>query len=46
MNAILGMAELTLDTPLTDEQRGYLNIVLASAEGLLTLARGMRGNCE
>jgi PAS domain S-box-containing protein len=37
MNAILGMAELTLDTPLTDEQRGYLNIVLASAEGLLGL---------
>jgi PAS domain S-box-containing protein len=37
MNAILGMAELTLDTPLTEVQRGNLNIVLASAEGLLTL---------
>ena len=37
MNAILGMAELTLDTPLTDEQRGYVSIVLASAEGLLGL---------
>jgi len=37
MNAILGMAELTLDTSLTDEQRGYLNIILASAEGLLSL---------
>src|SRR6266404_4363138 len=37
MNAILGMAELTLDTPLTDEQRGNLNIVLSSAEGLLGL---------
>src|SRR5260370_41179200 len=37
MNAILGMAELTLDTPLTDEQRGYLNIVLSSAEALLSL---------
>jgi len=37
MNAILGMAELTLDTPLTDEQRGYVNIVLSSAEGLLSL---------
>ena len=37
MNAILGMAELTLDTPLTDEQRGNLNIVLTSAEGLLSL---------
>ena len=37
MNAILGMAELTLDTPLTDEQRGYVSIVLASAEGLLSL---------
>src|SRR5207237_1199916 len=33
MNAILGMAELTLDTPLTDEQRSNLNIVLTSAEG-------------
>src|SRR5260370_33454144 len=37
MNAILGMVELTLDTPLTDEQRGHLNIVLTSAEGLLNL---------
>jgi len=37
MNAILGMAELTLDTPLTDEQRSNLNIVLSSAEGLLSL---------
>ncbi|HEY2585641.1 MAG TPA: PAS domain S-box protein [Tepidisphaeraceae bacterium] len=37
MNAIVGMAELTLDTPLTDEQRGNINIVLASAEGLLNL---------
>jgi two-component system sensor histidine kinase/response regulator len=37
MNAILGMAELTLDTPLTDEQRNNLNIVLCSAEGLLNL---------
>jgi PAS domain S-box-containing protein len=37
MNAILGMAELTLDTPLTDEQRSNLNIVLSSAEGLLNL---------
>src|SRR5260370_734731 len=37
MNAILGMAELTLDTPLTEEQRGYVNIVLSSAEGLLSL---------
>ena len=37
MNAILGMAELTLDTPLTDEQRSNLNIVLTSAEGLLNL---------
>ena len=37
MNAILGMAELTLDTPLTDEQRSNLSIVLSSAEGLLSL---------
>jgi two-component system, sensor histidine kinase and response regulator len=37
MNAILGMAELTLDTPLTDEQRNNLNIVVTSAEGLLNL---------
>jgi CheY-like chemotaxis protein/HPt (histidine-containing phosphotransfer) domain-containing protein len=37
MNAILGMAELTLDTTLTDEQRSNLNIVLSSAEGLLSL---------
>jgi signal transduction histidine kinase len=31
------MAELTLDTTLTDEQRSNLNIVLSSAEGLLSL---------
>src|SRR5258708_6105433 len=36
-SASLGMADPTLDTPLTDEQRGYLNIVLASADSLLSL---------
>jgi PAS domain S-box-containing protein len=35
MNAILGMTELTLDTPLSDEQRKYLSTVKASADALL-----------
>ena len=35
MNAILGMTELTLDTPLTDDQRQYLKTVQSAAESLL-----------
>jgi two-component system, sensor histidine kinase and response regulator len=35
MNAILGMTELALDTPLTEEQREYLSIVKSSADALL-----------
>ncbi len=37
MNGVIGMLELALDTPLTDEQRDFLNISLQSAEALLTL---------
>lgn len=37
MNAILGMTELTLDTPLTDEQRKYLATVKTSADALLSV---------
>ncbi|MGC8826129.1 MAG: response regulator, partial [Anaerolineae bacterium] len=37
MNAILGMTELTLDTPLQAEQREYLEMVHSSAESLLAL---------
>jgi signal transduction histidine kinase/CheY-like chemotaxis protein len=35
MNAILGMTELTLDTPLTEIQRRYLETVKSSAESLM-----------
>jgi PAS domain S-box-containing protein len=35
LNAILGMNELALDTPLTDQQRKYLAVVQSSAEALL-----------
>jgi PAS domain S-box-containing protein len=35
LNAILGMNELALDTPLTDQQRKYLTVMQASAETLL-----------
>jgi PAS domain S-box-containing protein len=37
MNGILGMTELTLDTPLTDEQREYLTVIKSSAESLLNV---------
>src|SRR5262245_60611491 len=37
MNGILGMTELALGTPLTGEQREYLQMVQSSAEALLTI---------
>jgi PAS domain S-box-containing protein len=37
MGAILGMTELALDTPLTDEQRNYLTIVNTAANSLLSI---------
>jgi PAS domain S-box-containing protein len=35
LNAILGMNELALDTPVTEQQRKYLTVVQSSAEALL-----------
>ena len=35
MNAILGMTELVLDTPLTEDQRQYLKTVKSAADNLL-----------
>src|SRR5215472_13289437 len=37
MNAIVGMTELTLGTPLNNEQREYLSTIRDSADALLTL---------
>lgn len=37
MNGILGMTELALEVPSTDEQRGYLKTVKFSADSLLTV---------
>jgi signal transduction histidine kinase/CheY-like chemotaxis protein len=37
MNGILGMAELALETGLTDEQRDYMSTLKASADSLLRL---------
>ena len=37
MNGIIGMTELALETPLTEEQRDCLVVVKSSADGLLTI---------
>src|SRR3984957_9930930 len=37
MNAIIGMTQLTLETPLNEEQRDYLSTVKRSAQALLRL---------
>ena len=41
MNAILGMTELALDTPLTEDQRQYLTTVKSAADNLLGIINDM-----
>jgi len=37
MNGIIGMAELLVSTPLNEDQAGYANTILASADSLLSV---------
>jgi two-component system sensor histidine kinase/response regulator len=37
MNGVIGMAELLLDTELSEEQRGYASMVRSSGDALLTI---------
>jgi len=37
MTAVIGMADLLYDTPLTDEQKEYLEVICSSGENLLQL---------
>jgi PAS domain S-box-containing protein len=41
MNAIIGMTELALETPITREQREYLNAIKGSGEALLSLVNDL-----
>jgi signal transduction histidine kinase len=41
MNAIVGLTELALQTPLTTEQREYLEMTRASADSLLSIVSGI-----
>ncbi|NRB40342.1 MAG: response regulator [Pseudomonadales bacterium] len=56
MNGVLGMADLLKQTPLSDEQKGYTNIIVSSGKALLGVindildfskieARGMELEC-
>jgi signal transduction histidine kinase len=44
MSGIIGVTDILLDTPLTEQQQDYASTIKRSAEDLLTLINDILGN--